>query len=242
MDEKTKKQIELHSAGATVRHKSPFSELESYKNEEKLDQKFINKWVIPFYFELNNQSDNWIERMIRVKSELTEDVILKNLGDFNWRTRSTGSYFASIKQAHHLEDIIGTHLLKSEVCYAGAEYAKTIASFNTSKSPNYLKKYLEYYLKKPELYFDQDSVMVALKYLDEINYTNHVDEHMEDWNNMLKWRNNYTYRNLQNLKKTVPEKSNEIDKELNIIGPIDNSIDTEYFKGYIDTLKTIIEN
>ena len=78
-------------------------------------------------------------------------LMLKNLGDFNWRTRSTGSYFASIKQAYHLEDIIGTHLLKSEVCYAGAEYAKTIASFNTSKSPNYLKKYLTYYLKKPEL-------------------------------------------------------------------------------------------
>lgn len=242
MDEKTRKQIESHSAGAIVRHKSPFSELESYKNEEKLDQNFLNKWVIPFYFELNNQSDNWIEMMIKVNSKLTEEVILKNLGDFNWRTRSTGSYFAAIKQAYHLEEIIGTHLLKSEVCYAGAEYAKTIASFNTPKSANFLKEYLKYYLKKPDLYFDQDSVMIALKYLDEINGSNHIDEHIEDWNNFLNWRNNYTYRNLQNLKKTVPEKSDEIDKELNKIGPVNNTIDTKYFKDYINTLRTIIEN
>lgn len=38
MDEKTKK--ELHSAGATVRHKSIYSNLDVYKNEIEMDQSF----------------------------------------------------------------------------------------------------------------------------------------------------------------------------------------------------------
>ncbi|CAL2104884.1 conserved hypothetical protein [Tenacibaculum sp. 190524A02b] len=242
MDEKTKKQIELHTAGATVTHISPFSKLNSYKNEKPINKEFITQWVKPFYFELNNQSEEWIEKMIKIKPALTDQIILKNLGDFNWRTRSTGSYFASIKQAYHLEEIIGTHLLKSEVCYAGTEYAKTIAFFNTDKSAGYLNEYLRYYLKRPELYFDQESVMLALKYLDEINGSDHVSEHLKEWRNLWNWRNNYTYRNLQNLKKTFPEKSQEIELQLSKIATINNSIDTSFLKKQIYALKKITES
>ena len=44
--------IQLHSAGATVRHKNPFEELTSYVNEVEITQGFREVWVIPFYFEL----------------------------------------------------------------------------------------------------------------------------------------------------------------------------------------------
>jgi hypothetical protein len=101
------------------------------------------------------------------------------LGDFDWRTRSTGSYFAGIKNAVQFQEIIGIHLLKSEVCYAGSEYAITLALFNTERSVYYLNLYLEYYLTKSELYFDQGSAITALKYLDEINNTNHREKHLK---------------------------------------------------------------
>jgi len=232
--------IQLHSAGAIVRHKSPFENLNSYRNDIEISKEFRKEWVIPFYFELNNQSDEWINRMIELKPKINEEIILQNLGDFDWRTRSTGSYFAAIKKSSHLEDIIGTHLLKSEVCYAGSEYALTLASFNTSKSVDYLDKYLEYYLKQPQLYFDQSSVITAMKYLDEVNNTNNTEKHLKNWEDFLLWRGKAQVENLKNLKNLVPDKSEEIDKQIEELKSQDSSLDTEYFRQSIESLNRII--
>ena len=60
-------EIELHYAGATVRHTSPFDGMTSYVNEVEISQEFREKWVIPFYFELKNYSDEWINKMILLK-------------------------------------------------------------------------------------------------------------------------------------------------------------------------------
>jgi hypothetical protein len=232
--------IQLHSAGATVRHKSPFENLDSYANEVEITQELREEWVIPIYFELNNQSDEWVQKMVLLKSKITEDIILQNLGDFDWRTRSTGSYFASIKQSKHLEDIIGTHLLKSEVCYAGSQYALTIASFNTAKSADYFDRYLKYYLKRPDLYFDQEDVMTALKYLDEVNKTNNLEKHLNNWEECLNWRHQDQINNLNNLKNIVPNKIEEIEKQIQELEPQESIIDTEYFHESIESLNKII--
>jgi hypothetical protein len=230
--------IQLHSAGATVQNKSPFEDLVSYVNETQISQTFREEWVIPFYFELNNQSNEWIEKMIQLKPQITENIILQNLGDFDWRTRSTGSYFAGMKRAVQFQEIIGIHLLKSEVCYAGSEYAITLASFNTERSVYYLNLYLEYYLTKPELYFDQDSVITALKYLDEINNTNHTEKHLRNWEHFLIWREEKQITNLKNLKEMIPDKSGEIEKQIQELKPM--NIDTTDFHKLIKSLNRII--
>ena len=148
-------EIRLHVAGATVRHKGKFDYLVSYSNDKNITQDFINKWTVPFYSDLDNTDKDWINRIIKLKSEITDEIILTNLGDFNWRTRQTGAFFAAIMDKKEFIEIIGTHLLKSEVCYAGSEYAKVLASFNTEQSISYLEWYLEYYLFQKDLYFDQ---------------------------------------------------------------------------------------
>lgn len=43
MDEDLKKQLEQHSAGATVRHQSTFEELLSHQNTFELDKDFLDK-------------------------------------------------------------------------------------------------------------------------------------------------------------------------------------------------------
>jgi tetratricopeptide (TPR) repeat protein len=240
MEKENLTDIQLHSAGATVRHNNPFEELVSYVNEVEITQGFREEWVIPFYFELNNKSDEWIEKMIQLKSKINEEIILQNLGDFDWRTRSTGSYFAAIKKSTHLENIIGTHLLKSEVCYAGSEYALTLASFNTPKSVDFFDRYLQYYLKQPQLYFDQGSVITALKYLDEVNKTNNTEKHLKNWQDCLLWRDKAQVENLKNLKNIVPEKSEDIDKQIEELKPQDSSIDTDNFHQSIESLNRII--
>jgi hypothetical protein len=103
----------LHSAGATVRHSSPFNDLPVHKNETPLSDDFIKKWVVPFYMKIGSYGDKkWIEAVKEIKNEITPGICLSLLGDFNWRTRLVGAYFAAVKGYEDLIDIIGIHLLK----------------------------------------------------------------------------------------------------------------------------------
>jgi len=174
LDENTKKQLELHNAGATVRHISPFEELEAYRNEAPMDNAFVKKWVVPVY--LKGLREEAIEAYRTLVPQLTDDIVLNMLGEFNWRPRKAGAYFAAITQCVQAEDVIGTHLLKSEVCYAGAGYCVALAAFETKSAQLYVRKYLDYYLQRSDLDFDQSTAMGALAYMDEIHGSNHFTE------------------------------------------------------------------
>lgn len=172
----------LHSAGAIVRHKSPFADLPTHKNETELSADFIKKWAVPFYMDIGSYGDTkWIDDIEKIKNEITQDVCLSLLGDFNWRTRLVGAYFAAVKGYAELIDIIGNHLLKSEVCCVGHIYALTLTFFKTDKSVDFLNQYLDYYLTTPDLYFDQKPVMESLLYLDEVDKTENFKRHLENW-------------------------------------------------------------
>jgi hypothetical protein len=189
MNDDLKNQMNLHSAGATVRHASVFNHFETYRNDFQLSQEFIDKWVLPLYMKIRHIGDNsWIDYLKQIKDEITEEVTLALLGDFNWRTRTVGAYLSVLKNYENQIDIIGIHLLKSEVCYAGDLYALIFAFYNKPKTIEYLNQYLEYYLQKPELYFDQESVLEAIAYLDTVNNTNNLSKHLNQWNKMLENR------------------------------------------------------
>lgn len=202
MNNDLQNKMKLHTAGATIRHFSTFSHLKTYKNDSELNQDFINKWVIPVYMKIRNISDNsWVDYLKQYKDDITEEVTLKLLGDFNWRTRTVGTYLSALKNYKNQIDIIGTHLLKSEVCYAGDLYAMVLAYYNTPKTIEYLNTYLDYYLQKPELYFDQESVLEAIAYLDMVNNTNNLSKHLKQWNTMLENRGEISkVRNIQIAK------------------------------------------
>lgn len=201
MNDKEIEAIKLHIAGATVRHPPPFDDLKPFKNDVELPQHFIDKWVIPFYMNIDQTDKEWLDKLTSVKNEITTDIIQKNLGDFDWRTRQTGAFFSAITNRKQFIDIIGTHLLKSEVCYAGAIYCKVFASFNLPKCVEYLNLYLDYYLTKPDLWFDQREAMEAILYLDRMNSTHHFDRHISNWTEFIKnkpyWEKEITTDNLE---------------------------------------------
>lgn len=199
MNDDLQNQMNLHSAGATVRHASIFNHLETYRNDFQLSQEFIDKWVLPLYMKITHIEDNsWIDYIKQLKDEITEEVTLALLGDFNWRTRTVGAYLSAVKNYENQINIIGIHLLKSEVCYAGDLYATILAFYNQPKTVEYLNQYLEYYLQKPELYFDQGSVLETVAYLDTVNKTNNLSKHLDQWNRMLESRGEISkIRNIQ---------------------------------------------
>lgn len=189
MNEDFQNEMSLHSAGATVRHSSIFTHLESYRNNFLLSQEFIDQWVLPFYMKIRHPSGSWAEEIKDLKGEITEEVTLNLLGDFNWRTRTVGAYLSAVKNYQNQIDIIGTHFLKSEVCYSGDLYALILAFYNNEKTMEYLDQYLTYYLQKPHLYFDQENVLETVAYLDQVNKTNHLLKYVDQWKNMTEYRN-----------------------------------------------------
>jgi Family of unknown function (DUF6000) len=175
-------EIALHISGATVRHRNPFEDLEVSRNAEELPQEFIEKWIIPFY--MNNLSDpneTIIKLFADASTEINSELVTKLLGDFNWRSRITGAFFAAINNYKEMEDTIGRHLLKSEVCYAGSGYCLSLATFATEKSKEYLKSYLNYYLDRKDLWFDQAEAYCALEYLDK----NSSNKFYEKWKSFV---------------------------------------------------------
>ncbi|WP_147243355.1 DUF6000 family protein [Chitinophaga flava] len=171
---------DLHAGGNLVQQPSPFASLPSHQNNSELPLNIIHQWVKPYYMNVGSGNDEWIEPFINIKPLITHDLTTLLLGDSNWQTRKVGAYLAAVNNYTDLIDIIGSRFLKNEQ-YQGRMYALVLASFNTSKSIDYLDNYLLYYLKKPELHYDQQSAMEALLYLDTINGTNHCSRHFPNW-------------------------------------------------------------
>jgi hypothetical protein len=161
-------EIALHVSGATVRHRNPFETIDVPRNEVPLTQDFSDKWVAPFYMSrLWGADEQVISSFMTAAKEIDPDIVSKLLGDFDWRARICGAYLAAVKNYKQFEDIIGKHLLKSEVSYAGAGYCLALAIFETDNAKNYLKTYLEYYLDRNDLWFDQADAFCAIEYLDK---------------------------------------------------------------------------
>jgi hypothetical protein len=162
--------------------KNPFEQIEVPRNEEEFTEEFLNKWVVPFY--MNNLSiadDTTIKVFADTAKEIDESVVLKLLGDFNWRSRITGAFFSAINNYQNFQDIIGGHLLKSEVCYAGSGYCLALATFGTDSAKKYLITYLDYYLDRKDLWFDQADAFCALEYLD----SNSAGKRIVKWNSFV---------------------------------------------------------
>ena len=181
--------LQRHVAGATVQHHGPFNEIEVPVNSDPLSAEIRDKWVRPLYFGLRHKGAT--EFIVEHLSEANFDLVETLLCHFDWRSRATGGYLAALLNLKQSEEHIGRLLLRSDVCYAGFGYCVAIATFNTPAGVNFLNQYLDYYLKRPELFFDQNHAMAALKYLDEINGTENLTLHKANWNDFVIGKQNW---------------------------------------------------
>lgn len=189
----TDEDIRLHRAGATVRHVSPFSDIEVPVSQDPISEAFVQKWVRPFYSApLWCKSAEFIAAVGAVHGEIDEGLVVTLLSYFNWRPRKTGACFAAVKKFTLLEDHIGRLLLRSDVSYAAIGYCLALARFNTPSAVKYLREYLDYYLTRPDLWFDQGEVMAALGYLDRQNGTNIRAEYLARWEGFIANKPNWS--------------------------------------------------
>lgn len=187
---KPKDDASLHSAGAIVRHRSPFADLSVPENDVALDDSFVAKWVVPFYSTVL-PGDPFVADYKRVRREISVAIVMKLLGDVNWRPRTAAAYFATIELYRELEGPIGNLLLRSDVCYAGAEYCLALASFNSANAMDVLCRYLEYYLSQNDLWFDQASAMAAVAHLDAARGSNVLAKFIPKWESFVRNKPNW---------------------------------------------------
>jgi hypothetical protein len=161
-------EIALHIAGATIRHRNPFEAIEVPRNgQDDLDDAFIEKYVVPFYsISITTDNNELLQQFASTSREVTADIVAKMLGEFDWRPRIVGAFFAAINDYKELDDLLGRHLVKSEVCYAGGGYCLALAILGTPHAKEVLITYLDYYLQRQDLWFDQVDAFCALEHLD----------------------------------------------------------------------------
>lgn len=195
-----KTEAELHSAGATVRHVGPFSSLSVPMNDGELPQDIINTWVRPFYLtDLVAELDAFCNALLPLIPRLTSDIVRQLLGDMNWRPRLVAAQFLAILRMHEFDDHIGRLLVRSDVCDAGSGYCLALATFNTALSRDYLRQYLDYYLRKSDLWFDQGDVLAALVYLDRLNGTEEAKHFSSLWQSFIADKPNWSLKRSEEL-------------------------------------------
>jgi len=164
----------LHSAGAVVRHVSPFSELEvPARRYTDADDSLIEQWIRPLYIALPER--RLIETVYPRRHQVDLRLVRDLLSIYDWRPRSVGALLAALRMETATLDQIGRLLLRSDVCFAGNAYCFALARMNTPQSFDYLARYLDYYLTHPELRFDQRQALAAVHFLDQVNGTAYAE-------------------------------------------------------------------
>lgn len=189
-----------------------FRQLYTPQSSEELDQEIIDNFILPFNLNQgrpNTSKQMYWDKIKEVTPLITSEDILKLLSDPHWMARRSGTFFVGLRDLTEFEEIIGNLLLKSELTYVGSDYCLTLTEFNSNTSVHYLKRYLDYYLTKKDLWYDQGDAMGALNFLDTINNTNNLEAYMDVWNDFVSNKPNWNLdRSLDVFKSQIEEFKN----------------------------------
>ena len=148
------------------RRPHPFLELQGYRSDRAPTRAEV-ELVKPHYMALHKPAHS--EALALDAASLGDSDIARLLEVHDWRAKSVAAYFAAVRGQKELEDALGRLLRKSQLVYAGRTYALALASFGSDSAVPILEQYLDVYLRRPDLWFDQADVLSALISLDELH-------------------------------------------------------------------------
>ncbi|MFJ3864086.1 DUF6000 family protein [Streptomyces nigra] len=103
------------------------------------------------------------------------DAELEALLGYEWRSRLTAAWLIGVDRRDRFRERIGDLLLASEVCFSGSAYCFALARFGTHADAEILTAYLDRYLPRTDLRYDQHAALGALLRLDARLGTHHAD-------------------------------------------------------------------
>ncbi|KAB1909530.1 hypothetical protein J5U46_01955 [Micromonospora tulbaghiae] len=96
----------------------------------------------------------------------------------NWRSRLVAAYLIGIDRRTRFRETVGHLLLSSEVCFSGQAYCFALAAFGDHHDAEMLTAYLDRYLPRLDLRYDQHWALGALQYIDLRLGTSHADRYL----------------------------------------------------------------
>ncbi|MEV1048679.1 DUF6000 family protein [Streptomyces sp. NPDC049916] len=111
------------------------------------------------------ESDRFMRDLREDARLITADEIATLL-DGGWRERRTAAWLVAVSRRTEFRERLGELLLASEVCCVGLAYCVALASFGTARDADLFAAYLDRYLRRPDLGYDQAIVMSALQFVD----------------------------------------------------------------------------
>ncbi|GAA0287705.1 hypothetical protein GCM10010302_27580 [Streptomyces polychromogenes] len=137
----------------------------------------------PRYLELNGlrmmvRGGPHVERFVRRLAEdaaAITDPELEVLLDHGWRPRLAAAWLIGVGRRTSFRERLGELLLASETWYAGRGYCFALARFGTHEDAALLAAYLDRYLPRTDLMYDQEAALGALLHLDARLGTRHAD-------------------------------------------------------------------
>jgi hypothetical protein len=105
-----------------------------------------------------------------------------------WRERRTVAWLIAVARGTEFRDRIGSLLLASEMPFAGEGYCVALTRFGTPADADLLVAYLDRYLPRPDLHYDQARVLGALLCLDTSLGTDRAARFLEPGGPWQRWR------------------------------------------------------
>ncbi|MFJ4809376.1 DUF6000 family protein [Streptomyces longwoodensis] len=105
-------------------------------------------------------------RRLNEDSKVITAEEITTLLEGGWRERRTAAWLVAVSRRTEFRERLGELLLASEVCCVGLAYCVALASFGTPRDSQLLVAYLDRYLRRPDLAYDQTVAMGALLYID----------------------------------------------------------------------------
>lgn len=124
--------------------------------------------------------------LVQAASEITP-AELDVLFEGGWRERKTASWLVVVAGRTEFRSRIGELLLASEGPYAGGAYCVTLATFGTSADADLLCNYLDHYLPRPDLDYDQGLALGALLHLDAALGSERASRYLADGGLWQQW-------------------------------------------------------
>lgn len=115
-------------------------------------------------------AEPFARHLIDDAATITNDE-LEALLCYEWRSRLTAAWLIGVGRRGTFRERIGDLLLASEVCYSGGAYCFALARFGTHADAEILTAYLDRYLPRTALRYDQPAALGALLRLG----THHAD-------------------------------------------------------------------
>lgn len=109
--------------------------------------------------------DRFLRRLSEDAGVITANEIATLL-EGGWRERRTAAWLVAVSRRTEFRERVGELLLVSEVCCTGLAYCVALASFGTPRDGDLLVAYLDRYLRRPDLAYDQTVAIGALLLID----------------------------------------------------------------------------